>query len=111
MKITLGQIRRIINEEISLLRESGESDPPAPDIGRQLKGSAASEKAIQKIEDNSAIKAAIDQIETADKLAAFMQRILSLASEKGIERGEVLQALNKLGTAVRTRTPNQTQNR
>jgi len=102
MKITLRQIRKIINEEISNLREAG---PPAePSTGKQIKGSVASQKATEKIGDNPAIKDAIDKIQTADQLASFLQGTLTLAAEKGIDEKELKAALNKVVSAVKNAT-------
>lgn len=98
MKITALQLRRIIKEEISrAIRENGTE----PNIGKDIKGSAASEKASEKLDANPTIKNALDQITTSDGLAAFIQSAIKVASEKGIDRNKIDLALKKVVSTFR----------
>lgn len=101
MKFTLRQLHKMINEEISQLSEEAPA-PEGPSTGKELKGSAASKKATEKIGNNPAIKDAINQIQTADQLASFLQGVLSLAAEKGIDKNEIKTALGKVVSAVKS---------
>ena len=97
MRINESQLRRIVRAQVRLILEAEE----APDVGKSIKGSAASEKA-SKLLDNApqALKNALDKIDTGTGLAAFLQAVLARVAEKNIDQGEINGALKKVVSAV-----------
>jgi len=96
MRINESQLRRMIRAQVRLVLEAGET----PDVGKDIKGSAASEKAAELLDKVPGLSKAIDNITTADGLADFLQAVLAAATKKGIDRNEVVTALKKVGSAV-----------
>jgi len=94
MKITESDLRRIIQEEISSIAEE------EANVGKDIKGGAASEKASQKMSTNKTLVAAMDQITTTDSLASFLQDVIRTASQKGISQQEAISALKKVLSAA-----------
>jgi hypothetical protein len=93
MKIRLSELRTIIRNVLA------EELSPAS-TGKEIKGTAASTKAVEKVEKNPAIKAAMDKITDAQGLADLVQGILSQASEKGIDQSELNSAISKVKSAA-----------
>lgn len=96
MNLTEAQLRSIVRSEIKSLKEDG----PKPAVGKDIKGSVASKTASEKIEASPAVKKALDQITSADGLASFLQSVIKLAAEKGIDQNEIKTALKKVASAV-----------
>lgn len=96
MRINESQLRRIIRAQARLVLEAGET----PDVGKDIKGSAASEKASELLDKVPGLSKAIDNITTADGLADFLQAVLVAATKKGIDKNEVVTALKKVGSTV-----------
>jgi hypothetical protein len=93
MKIRLGELKRIVQSVIS-------EAPVTPDVGKEIKGSAASDKAVEKLEKNPAIVSAMDKITDVNGLANLLQGVIEIAMQKGIDQNEIKSALNKvLGSA------------
>lgn len=95
LKITEAQLRRIIRQEI--LREAEQT---APSVGKDIKGGAAAEKAVEKITKNPTIVKALEPIDNAAKLAEFIQGMLKAAAAKGINKEEIKAAMTKILQAV-----------
>lgn len=98
MKIKLEQLRRIIREELQL-NLAEEAEPAS--TGKDIKGSATSEKASELLGKNKALVAIIDKITTKDALADFLQATLKMAAEKGIDQSEAEGALKKVLMAMK----------
>jgi len=96
MRINESQLRRMIRAQVRLVLEAGET----PDVGKDIKGSAASEKAAELLDKAPGLSKAIDDIKTADELADFLQAVLVAATKKGIDKNEVVTALKRVGSAV-----------
>lgn len=95
MRITESQLRKIIRNQIrNLLSEDGEVS-----TGKDIKGSAASDKASKKIE-NPAIQAALDAIKTPDGLASFLQDVTDAVAKKGMDQSKVNTGVKKFGREV-----------
>lgn len=97
MRIRISELKSIIRSV--LVEETG-----VISTGKDLKGNVSSDKAIEKIKDNPAIKSALDKITDAKSLAAFLQDILQLVSEKGIDQNEITSAINALKTALSSKS-------
>lgn len=94
MKITETDLRRLIQEEIASIAEE------EANVGKDIKGGAASEKASQKMSTNKTLVSAMDQITTTDALASFLQDVIRTASQKGISQQEAISALKKVLSAA-----------
>lgn len=98
MRIVESQLRKIIrNQILSLLKEDGEVD-----TGKDIKGTAASDKATEKVTSNPAIKTALEAIKTSDGLASFLQDVTNAVAEKGMDQSKVAAAVKKFGKEVLT---------
>lgn len=95
MKITEAALRKLVREELSAL---GEED--TANVGKDIKGNAAAEKASEKLSKNKALASSMDQITTSDALAAFLQDVVKIASQKGISQQEAISALKKVLSAA-----------
>ena len=78
-----------------------EADDSPLNVGKNLKGNAASDKAIQKFSENPALISLMKQITTTSHLAALIQGILEIAGEKNIDKSEAVKALNAVGSEVK----------
>lgn len=109
MKLTENQLRNIIQKEIDILQKESlmsiKEDVAPAEVGKDIKGNAAAEKASSKISGNTALKNLLDQITTTDALASFLQDVLKITSQKGIDQKEAVNALKKvLASAVNAKT-------
>jgi hypothetical protein len=96
MRIAESQLRKIIrNQILSLLKEEGEVN-----TGKDIKGTAASDKATEKVTSSPAIKVALDAIKTPDGLASFLQDVTDAIAEKGMDQSKVASAIKKFGREV-----------
>jgi len=100
LKITDARLRQIIKEELSMHQQDAQVKKGV-NTGDEIKGNTASDKAASKITDNPAIKALLDQVNSSDGLASLLQKILSAASEKGMDRSKVIAALSKVAGMVK----------
>jgi hypothetical protein len=117
MKLTENLLRRLVAEEsnrldeerfrqrvrrqLSILRE----EKPAASVGKELTGTAQSDKAVDYIEKNPALSKAIDSLKTSNDLAAFMQGVISLATKENIDQEELKSALNKVASGIKAAKP------
>ena len=95
MKITESMLRKIIQEEIATL---GEED--TADVGKDIKGNTAADKASQKVTSNKTLVSAMDAITTTDALASFIQDVVKISGQKGISQQEAIAALKKVLAAA-----------
>lgn len=95
MKITESTLRKLVREELSALSEEDSAN-----VGKDIKGNAAAEKATGKLVQNKALVSTMDQITTTDSLASFIQDVVKIASQKGISQQEAVAALKKVLTAA-----------
>ena len=101
MKITERKLRQIVRQELIREDESKGGDESAPSTGEEIKGGSSAQTAKKKLESNPAIKDALDKVTTATDLAATIQSMIDLASEKGIDEKELKAALSKVTTVVK----------
>jgi hypothetical protein len=97
MKITTSTLRRIIQEEISSL-----SEEESTNVGKDIKGNTAADAASKKMSSNPALVSAMDKITTKDSLASFLQDVIKMASENGINQQEAIGAINRVLAAVKS---------
>jgi hypothetical protein len=95
MKLTESMLRKIIQEEIATL---GEED--TADVGKDIKGNTAADKASQKVTSNKTLVSAMDAITTTDALASFIQDVVKISGQKGISQQEAIAALKKVLAAA-----------
>lgn len=98
MKITESTLRKLIQEEILTLSEADESAK----VGTDIKGNTAADTASKKMSSNPALVSAMDKITTKDSLASFLQDVIKMASENGINQQEALGAITKLLAVVKS---------
>lgn len=98
MKITESTLRKLIQEELRALNEDGEST----NVGKDIKGNTAADTASKKLSSNPALVSAMDKITTKDSLASFLQDVIKMASENGINQQEALGAITKLLAVVKS---------
>lgn len=97
MRINELQLRRIIRAQARLVLEAGET----PDVGKNIKGSAASEKASGLLDKVPGLSNAMDKITTTDGLADFLQAVLVAATKEGIKKDQIAPALKKVFSALK----------
>lgn len=95
MKITESTLRKLVREELSALAEEDSAN-----VGKDIKGNTAAEKATGKLVQNKALVSTMDQITTTDSLASFIQDVVKIASQKGISQQEAVAALKKVLAAA-----------
>lgn len=98
-----GSLRRSIRRQLQIIKEEGDGAA----VGKQLKDTSKSEKAISYIEKNPALTKAIDSLQTSGDLAAFIQGVISLATKENIDQDELKSALNKVVAGVKSAKPDE----